>query len=243
MLDSPAIDLIASARLFHGLDQAALHTIGALAFPRKASAGQTLFFQDDPADSLWILLQGRVRLVQLTPDGQQVVLRFVTPGELLGGIALFGEKRYPATAHVVEAATALGWDGRAMSDLLPRYPILALNAMQLLAGRVQELQDRNRELSTERVERRLARALLRLVQQAGRRVNGGVLIDLPLSRQDLGEMNGTTLYTVSRILSRWQERGLVEASRERVLICSPHDLVAIAEDLLPAFRTPPSPPS
>ncbi|MER3457798.1 MAG: hypothetical protein C4309_03385 [Chloroflexota bacterium] len=118
-----------------------------------------------------------------------------------------------------------------MVRLMERTPRLAFNALRLLAGRVQELQDRVRELATERVERRVARTLLRLARQAGRKVENGVLIDLPLSRQDLAEMTGTTLFTVSRVLSRWEQQGLVEAGRERVLIRFPHGLVRIAEDL------------
>jgi CRP-like cAMP-binding protein len=114
-------------------------------------------------------------------------------------------------------------------------PRLALNGMKVIAGRFAELQDRYRELATERVERRVARALLRLVRQVGRQIEGGVLIDMPLSRQDLAEMTGTTLYTVSRILSKWEERGLVDGGRERVVLRKSHELVIIAEDL-PQFQ-------
>jgi CRP-like cAMP-binding protein len=95
------------------------------------------------------------------------------------------------------------------------------------------LVDRYQELVTERVEQRLARALLRLARQAGQRSEQGVLIGFPLSRENLADMTGTTLYTVSRILSSWEHQGLVEAGRERVLIRRPHALVAIAEDLPP----------
>jgi CRP-like cAMP-binding protein len=111
------------------------------------------------------------------------------------------------------------------------FPLLALNGWRLVAGRFHELQNRYRDLATERVERRVARALLRLARQTGRRVENGVLLDLPLSRQDLGEMTGTTLYTVSRIMSNWEQKGLIETGRERVVILEPHGLVTIAEDL------------
>lgn len=83
----------------------------------------------------------------------------------------------------------------------------------------------------ERVERRIARTLLRLVRQSGRKVSEEVLIDIPLSRQDLAEMNGTTLFTVSRTLSQWEQQGLIQAGRERIVIVMPHGLVSIAEDL------------
>jgi CRP-like cAMP-binding protein len=88
-----------------------------------------------------------------------------------------------------------------------------------------------RQLATERVERRIARALVRLVQQSGRRVAGGVLIDLPLSRDDIAQMTGTTIYTVSRTVSRWEADGILEAGRQRIVILKPHALVSIADDL------------
>jgi len=91
-------------------------------------------------------------------------------------------------------------------------------------------------MSTERVERRIARALLRLVSQLGRKVETGVLIDLALSREDVANMTGTTVYTVSRILSRWEEEGIIEGGREKVLIKRPPSLVMIAEDLPPTVK-------
>jgi CRP-like cAMP-binding protein len=109
--------------------------------------------------------------------------------------------------------------------------------LEVVAGHYRRLLDRYQELATERVERRVARALLRLARQVGQKEEDGVLIGLPLSREDLAEMTGTTLYTVSRILSGWEHQGLVEAGRERVFIRDPHALVAIAEDLSP--DTPP----
>jgi CRP-like cAMP-binding protein len=86
-------------------------------------------------------------------------------------------------------------------------------------------------MMTDRVERRVARALLRLVQEAGRRVDAGVEIDFPVSRQDIAEMTGTTLFTVSRLLSAWEERGIVRSGRQRIVLTKPQALIALAEDL------------
>lgn len=222
---------LAQSSLFEGLSPSELQTV--LRAARRRQVGREAFFfqQGDPASLLYVLVEGRVRLTQVTPEGDQVILRYIAPGEMFGGIATLGETTYPVSAQAVDGCQALIWDGETVARLMERMPRLALNALRLMAGRIQELQDRIRELATERVERRVARALLRLVRQAGRKVENGVLIDLPLSRQDLAEMTGTTLFTVSRIFSRWEEQGLVEVGREKVLIRSPHGLVRIAEDL------------
>src|SRR3546814_1490920 len=100
--------------------------------------------------------------------------------------------------------------------------------MRTMGGRLKDTHARLRELQTERVERRIAHAIARLVAQAGRRVEGGILIDFPVSRQDIAEMTGTTLHTVSRTLSAWQERGIVKPGRQKLTVVDPHGLVVIA---------------
>jgi len=152
---------------------------------------------------------------------------------LFGAVALAHIPAYPVSAQAAEDSTALVWPKRRMMEFVQDEPRMAMNAISLMAAHVQEFQDRFRQMATERVERRLARTLLRLAGQSGRKIPEGVLIDLPLTRQDLAEMTGTTLYTVSRTLKYWEEQGLVISARERVVIVFPHGLVRIAEDLTP----------
>jgi CRP-like cAMP-binding protein len=118
-----------------------------------------------------------------------------------------------------------------MRHLLETEPRVAVNALRFIAARYHDLQRRYRQLMTERVERRVARALLRLVHDAGRRVDAGIEITFPVSRQDIAEMTGTTLYTVSRLLSAWEAQGIVQSGRQHIVLTKPHALVAIAEDL------------
>jgi CRP-like cAMP-binding protein len=224
-------ELLGQVGLFRELAEAELDTVLAAARVRRAPAGGAYFHQDQKADALYVLLSGRVRLTQDAADGQQVVVRFAGAGEMLGCGAVFDGSGYPATAEVTEAGRALVWDREAVASLMQRIPRLALNALEIQGGHLREMQARNRELATERVERRIARALLRLARQAGRRVPQGVKIEFPLTRQDLAQITGTTLYTVSRTLSAWEKQGLVSLGREQVVICKPHGLVTIAEDL------------
>ncbi len=227
--------------VFQGIAPDDLGRIAQAARRRQISAGLFLFHQGDPAEVTYVPVKGRLKLTQVTPEGYEVILRYVGVGELTGATAAFGDMAYPASAETVEETSVLGWDNATMVNLIEQYPRLGLNILQLLSVRLQELQDRLRELSTERVERRIAHALLRLVNQLGRKVETGVLIDLPLSRQDLANMTGTTLYTVSRVLSHWEEEGLIETGREKVLIKQPPKLVVIAEDLPPAVKPPGTP--
>ena len=232
------VEHLQRAGLFQGIALADLERIAQAARRRRISAGTFLFHQGDPAEMSYVTVQGRLKLTQITPEGHEVILRYVGVGEMTGATAVFGETAYPASAEAVEETIVLGWDNETMIDLIEQHPRLCLNVLHLLSVRLQELQDRLREMSTERVERRIARTLLRLVSQLGRKAETGVLIDLPLTRQDLANMTGTTLYTVSRTLSRWEEEGIIEAGREKVLIKHPPSLVVIAEDLPPLVKPP-----
>lgn len=224
--------------LFQDLDEAGLERVGRVAKLRRVPADSFLFHQGDPAGHLHVLLSGRLKLTQITVDGQQVLLRYANPGEAFAVLAVLSEMLYPITVQAVEDSLVAAWDKDTMQELMLEYPQIALRAMELLAKHTREFQDRIRELSTERVERRIARALVRLARQTGRKVKEGILLDLPLSRQDLAEMSGTTLYTVSRTLSQWESQGLVRSGREKIVILSPHGLVSIAEDLPPGLDIP-----
>jgi CRP-like cAMP-binding protein len=216
--------------LFREMDDASLLEVVRAGRLRRVKDGGIFFHQNEPARVLYVLVEGRVKFTQVTAEGHQVIVRVSGPGELFGAVAALGDADHPATGEATADCAALGWNSDVISGLMERFPMLALNTVRFLAGRVKEFQDRYRELATERVERRVAQALLRLALQIGRKVPEGILIDLTLSRQDIAEMTGTTIFTVSRILSGWETQGIIESGRERVLVRDTDALTAIADD-------------
>lgn len=235
--DDPASDevraILSGTPLFRELPSADLDRVLKDASLFRIEPGGRAFHQGDPARTFQVLLKGRLKLSQVTADGQQVTLRYITPGEMFGGIAALNDQPFPASAEAIAPSLAVRWDRDVFQAQMQALPGLAFSLLRVLSARFAEAQARFRELATERVERRVARTLLRLAHQTGRRTEEGVLLDLPLSRQDLAELTGTTQFTVSRILSDWERRGLVEAGRARVVVRRPHDLVVLAEDLTP----------
>lgn len=228
------LDLLRRVALFQNAQPGTLEAIDQLSIPRRVEQDSFFFQQEDPATHLYVLTGGRVKLSQVTVDGQQVTLRMIVPPMMFGAVAMLGKdsqgEGYPASAQALEDSTALAWQAKDFHRLAEKDATLALNMMSLMSVYVQEMQARFRELATERVEQRLARALLRLTAQGGKKTGAG--IELALSRQDLAEMTGTTLYTVSRSLSQWERMGVLALGRERVTILQPHGLVRIAEDLV-----------
>jgi len=221
--------LIAGLPMFQNLAAEQLDDILLDARPARYPKNTAIFEQGEPAHSFFVLLHGRLRVMKVTPDGQQVVVRYIVAGEMFGVAVTIGLENYPATAVAVVDSIALAWPNAAWPRLAAKHPALALNTLQTMGGRLQDANARVVEMSTEQVERRVAHALLRLARQAGRKVEAGIEIDFPISRQDVAEMTGTTLHTVSRLLSAWEQRGLIESGRQRIVIRDPHKLFGLAE--------------
>jgi len=221
--------LVAGLPLFAGLAPAGQEELLREARSIRYARGNTVFDQGGEADRFFLLLHGHLRVEKTTPQGQQSVVRYVSAGELFGVAQAMSLTHYPATAVAAVDSIALAWPSSSWQRLTAKYPSLAASALQTVGSRLQDTQARVMEISNEQVEQRVARTLLRLSKQAGRKVDGGIEIDFPISRQDVAEMTGTTLHTVSRILSAWESEGLVEGGRQRIVLCDVHRLDALAE--------------
>ena len=200
--------------------------------PRSIEESGFFFFQGDTAEYLYILTSGQVKLMQSNPSGQQVNLRTIYPWQMFGALgAVRAEAIYPASAQALENSTALAISSEFLHSILETHPDLSFGLMNLMTSYIQEMQARYRELATEKVEQRVANALIRLAGQSGVKSRKEAGIELSFSRQDVAEMTGTTLYTISRLLSEWERQGLIKTGREKIQILKPHGLVRIAEGL------------
>jgi CRP-like cAMP-binding protein len=203
-----------------------LHTIAQNSFERSIEEGEFFFFQGDPAEYLYVLTSGQVKLVQSGPNGKQVNIRTIQPWEMFAALgAVRKDATYPASAQAIQDSAAQVIRSDFMSAMMQTRPYLAVGLTRLMTSLMQDIQARYRELATERVEQRIARTLLRLAAQG----NKGRDVEMGYSRQDLAEMTGTTLFTVSRTLSEWEKSGLVEAGREKIRIKDQDGLTKIAD--------------
>ncbi|HEU4793457.1 MAG TPA: Crp/Fnr family transcriptional regulator [Nitrolancea sp.] len=225
---------LSTVRLFQRLSSETLSTVAERFQPKRFRDGEFIFFEGDRASEVSLLASGRVKVVRETEEGREVILRLIQPGEIFGAAGMWGEPEYPASALALEDVLILQLPAPELAALVTRSPEFAQAVIRELGTRLREAEARIRELQTERAERRIARALLRLANKAGVRNETGIEIGIPLSRQDLAELSGTTLSTASRTLSAWDRLGLIVAARERVTIVKFHELVAVAEDLAPA---------
>lgn len=223
----PGIDprQLGAVSLFQGLDREALAHVLQWAAARKVRVGEAVFEQADPAETIFVMVSGHARVAKVGGDGQETVMGFIGPWEMMGCVAVCGGTGYPGTATAIEDCRLLAWSRAAIDRLMDDHPRIAKNAIATIAERLQRMQTRLHEVSNERVERRVAHALRRLAESMGRETAAGREFAFPISRQDLAEMTGTTLHTVSRILAAWHQQGIVESGRQRIVV---RDLEALA---------------
>jgi CRP-like cAMP-binding protein len=222
--------ILSSVELFVGLSAAALADVMTFAHIRFLAKDTLIFHQGDPAERAHALTEGQVRISQSGSDGAEVVIRFIGPGEMFGTVALFTDRLYPAEAVTLGESREISWSEADLLGLIGHHPAIAMNLVKIIGHRLKEAQERLRELATQRVERRVARALLRLASQAGERTDIGTRISFPLTRKHIAELSGTTLHTVSRILTAWERSEWIITNRQRVTLCKPVELERIADE-------------
>ncbi|PHQ69686.1 MAG: Crp/Fnr family transcriptional regulator [Sneathiella sp.] len=220
--------LIADVPPFYGIEREKLIALLSMAGSERYEKDRTIFSQGEEAHSFFLLLDGHIRVVRVTPDGDQVIARYISSGEIFGIAHAMGLENYPANAVAAVDCVVLSWSGSLWKTITEKYPTFATNTYKTVGARLQDTQDRVVELATERVEQRVATAILKLANQTGRKTEEGILIDFPISRQDISEMTGTTLHTVSRLLSAWENAGLVKSGRKKITLIEGHKLALIA---------------
>ena len=211
--------------LFFGIPAGDCNAVAATARLKEFARGEMLYAEGESVQQVLMLTSGFAKVTQLGPGGIEVILRFCVPGDILGAVSLFSSGAHHTTAQAFRLCRALVWQAPAFDALVKRFPVLQQNMVRILGDDLRELQERFREVATERVAPRVARQLLRLMNKMGSPVNGTV--EVALSREELAQMTGTTLFTVSRLLSAWEAEAIVKPRREAVAICDVDALRAL----------------
>jgi CRP-like cAMP-binding protein len=215
--------------LLSGLSEAHQAELLAAGKARLLRVRDVLGRQGDPADVFALVQIGHLKLGQAGREGNDTLVRFVGPGDCYGAVALVAGSRYPVSATAVEPTRALIWTRDTIVGFADRIPRLKTNILEEVTRRMAGVLTAAHELATERVPQRLARALLRAAVHGGIQEPAGLRIVHPLTRQELAELSGTTLFTVSRLMSRWESDGLIRTGRGAVTIVDAAGLEAAAE--------------
>jgi CRP/FNR family transcriptional regulator len=209
--ETPVIELLRRLPLLADLPEPDLSLLASQIRVDQFEREAAIFYQGDACDRVWLLRQGRVKIVYHEVDGREVILEMISPGEVFGGAVLF-LPQHPATAKAMEDSETISFSSDSYSQFLFTYPQITLKIIRLLGARLHSMMGLQ-ILAGERVERRMAHIILKLANRVGRTEPDGILITIPLSRQDLADMAGTTLETAIRTMSRFRSQGIIETRR------------------------------
>jgi len=220
--------LMCASALFTGLSERECREIASCAKARTYARDELLFMQGQPVRNLMLIQSGSVKSTQLSPNGSEVILWMNGSGDAVGVPIDVSACYHTCSARAVVQCRALIWEYARLQTLLAEYPQIRKNIGQILSSRLNELEERFREVATEKVAKRVALALLRLLKQVGKQSTVGV--EVSLSREELAQMTGTTLFTISRLLSKWADEGFILPRREAVVIRDPRRLAQVSDE-------------
>jgi CRP/FNR family transcriptional regulator, nitrogen oxide reductase regulator len=205
-------------------------TIARAAHVRRYDRGTTIFEQGNPSDAFYTIAAGRVKIFKMTPAGKDLILEVFGPGDPLGAVAAYDGRPFPASAVAMEDTTCVIIPRSVFFQLLEQHPTLVRGLLLGLTVRLVELTNRLAELSGGRIESRLARLFLKLGREMGRADRGGTFVALPLTRQELADLTGTTIETCIRIMSRWNKEDVVRTEKDGFVILDRAALESLAAE-------------
>jgi CRP-like cAMP-binding protein len=230
--DSPFIDrvrpFLRKNTFFGGLPDAALEALIRKGHTKKFAKGDTISRRGDPGDSLMVILSGRLKITNITADGREVVLNFISTGEINGEIAALDGRERTADAVALEPGELFVVHARDLLPTLNAYPAALFEIIQILCDRLRStsaiIEDNTLEMRA-----RMAKGLLRLANQHGRKGPNGIQLNLTLSQRELGAYLSLSRENVSRQLSWLRELKTIDVVGSQIIITDAPTLESIAE--------------
>jgi len=189
----------------------------------------TICFAGDSAERMFVVADGRVKLMRHSLSGKNILLDMLTPGEFFGSLSAVDGEVYSDTAEAQTQSCVLSISAADFRRILENHPKVALKVLEITAARLRDAQERVRQLSALTVEGRVANMLLVLGKKFGKQSHVGLLIESPLTRDDLAAMTGTTTESASRVMSQFQKDGLIQTGRKWVSILDQKALEQVAK--------------
>ena len=222
------LECIQSAPLFFGLPTSAHEEIESASRQRVCARGERIFCEDDRVQFVSVIARGKIKITQLSRTGKEIILGVEGASDVVDAVGLSSSKTHRISAHAMERCFLLNWDIPTFDALVRRYPEISRNATKILGERLCMMQERFRDMATERVPQRLARALLSLVERG---VGAGRPYSVGISQEELAQMTGTTPFTVSRVLCEWAAQGIIQPERRIIVVESLARLAALTQGI------------
>lgn len=215
---APDDELLRRLPFFRRMSPELRQRVASVSHLRAHDRGELIFAEGDTAHAFMAIAAGRVKVFKATPGGKEIILEIFGAGDPLGAVAVYEGAPFMASALALEPTEILSIDHRAFTQLLEENPAFVRGLLSGLTVRLAELTRRLAELTGARVEARFARLFLKLGEQIARPERGGAFVPMPLSRQELADLTGTTIETAIRIMSRWQKDEVLLTEKDGFVI-------------------------
>lgn len=229
--DTNAVQALQAVPFFTNLQDDHTQELANRLVPRRFGAGQVIFHLGDPGGLLYIISRGKVKISHTTPEGQDIVLAILGPGDFFGEMALLDDSPRSATAVALEPAETWTLHRDEFISYLVQQPEFSLHVLKTLARHIRRLNMQLADIFFLDLPGRLARVLLNLADQYGRKMLDGTMIDLSLTQTDLAEMTGATRVSINKALGRFRRSGWIRINGRRVTIVDREaleDLIAVS---------------
>jgi len=214
--------------ILSGLEPHILETLIAKGHLREVTAGTQLFARNDPGESIMVVLDGRIKISNVSADGREAVLNFINPGEVLGEISVLDGLERSADATAIALTELFQLQRRDLIQLMTSEPSIAILLIELLCRKLRRTSEMVEDNMLLQLAPRIAKGLLRLAKESGTELDEGVRIDIKLSQRDLGSYVGIARENVNRQLKTWREEGLLEMTDGYIMIFNMDTLEDIA---------------
>lgn len=221
------MEVIKSIPIFAGLDNASLAKIASVTKQRAYKKGSIIFMEDEPGKAFFFVKSGKVKIYRTSPEGQQHIIHIFGPGEVFAEATVFADVTYPAAAEALEDSQIGVIDNADLEALIQEDTALALSIIKILAKRLRMASEGIRNLAVMDAAGRTAMLLLQLAEQYGEKTPDGIIIALDVPRQELANMAGITRETLARVLSRFNENGIIQLDKYRIII---RDMEALMDE-------------
>jgi CRP/FNR family transcriptional regulator len=212
------IETLRKSGVFSSLNDKELETIHTFFEKLSLKKNEYVFHEGDPSEWFYLVAEGEIKILKHTVVGKDIILEIMSSGDIFGGVAVLDNKPFPASAQAMEPVAIIRIARRNLLKIMEEYPILKLEIVKYFSDKLRDAHEMLKNITTERVERRIASLLLKLSEKTGKSENNYIKIDFPLTRQEIAEMVGTTVETCIRTTSKFQKQGMMKSSNNRILI-------------------------
>ena len=229
-LDRQTKTLLKEHFLLRHLPAADVERLAGYTRVRNFGANQTVFLKGDPATGMMVVIEGRVRIASISPEGKEVVLNIINPGEVFGEIALIDGVERTAAATAMEETALLVMERRDFLPYLERNPELCLDLLKVMCRRIRVTSEQVEDFSFLDLKRRLAKRLVYLAAQQDEAPRPGAKAGIHFTQQELGAMTGTSRETVNKQLRAWEEEGLIHLHRGSISVVDRKGLERVIDE-------------